>query len=359
MVAPMTSSTPGGLRADLDVQRDGFRLRVEFEVAAGETVAVLGPNGAGKSTTVRAITGLEPLTSGQITLGDRTLDAPATSIFVVPHERSIGTAFQDPLLFPHLDVRENVGFGLDRAGRDAAADALLAQVGLAGFGSRRVDGLSGGEARRVAIARALAGDPDLVILDEPFAGLDVGARSGLRQLILERRSDHAAPWILITHDPAEARILADRIVVLEAGRVTQIGTPAQVQAQPASSYVADLVGVNLFEGVAGEHGVTIGTSGVELTVVDQSLRGDVRLTVRPESVALHARPPGGSPRNVWEAHVSDVHRLGDLVRVHLDTPLPLVADVTPGAVHELAIVPGAKVWVVIKATSLDVFDSAQ
>lgn len=351
----MTVRTDKGLQADLDVQRDGFRLRVVFDVDAGETVAILGPNGAGKSTTVRAITGLEPLTSGSIRLGDRTLDEPATATFVVPHQRSIGTAFQDALLFPHLDVRENVGFGLDRARRGAAADELLAQVGLGGFGSRSVEGLSGGEARRVAIARALAGDPDLVILDEPFAGLDVGARAGLRQLIAERRSENRAPWILITHDPAEARILADRIVVLEDGAVTQIGTPAQVQAQPASRYVAELVGVNLFEGVATDGRVAIGSSGVEVTVVDQSLRGEVRLTVRPESVALHASPPGGSPRNVWQAQVGDVHRLGDLVRVHLEAPIPLVADVTPSAVAELAIVPGAPVWVVIKATSLDVF----
>ena len=344
-----------GLRAHLDVIVEGFHLQIEFDAQPGEMVAVLGPNGAGKSTPVRALTGLEPLQAGRLELAGRTLDAPTEGVFVVPHERSIGTAFQDALLFPHLNVRDNVGFGLDRSQRASVGDALLAEVGLAGFGSRSVDGLSGGEARRVAIARALAGDPDLVILDEPFAGLDVGARSGLRQLIAERRSDSDAPWLLITHDPTEARLLADRIVVLEAGRVTQIGTPAEVQAQPASHYVAELVGVNLFQGSARDGRVAVASTEIELTVVDQSLTGDVRLTVRPESVALHAGPPGGSPRNAWEARVGDVHRLGDLVRVHLDAPLPLVADVTPGAVSELGIASGATVWVAIKATSLDVF----
>lgn len=352
----MNAHNSGGLHAALDVVVDDFRLQIEFDAAPGETVAVLGPNGAGKSTTVRALTGLAPMSGGRIDLGGRTLDDPAAGVFVVPHERSIGTAFQDALLFPHLDVRENVGFGLERSQRGATVDALLADVGLAGFGSRSVDGLSGGEARRVAIARALAGDPALVILDEPFAGLDVAARTGLRQLIAARRADSDAPWLLITHDPTEARLLADRVVVLEAGRVTQVGTPAEVQAQPASRYVADLVGVNLFQGVAAAGRVAVGATGIELTVVDTTLAGDVRLTVRPESVALHAGAPGGSPRNAWEASVGDVHRLGDLVRVHLDAPLPLVADVTPGAVAELGIAPGETVWVAIKATSLDVFE---
>lgn len=351
----MNAPDAAGLWAELGVEVGDFRLAVQFDAKPGETVAVLGPNGAGKSTTVRALTGLEPLSSGRIELAGRVLDEPAIGVFVVPHERSIGTAFQDALLFPHLDVRANVGFGLERSQRDAAADALLARVGLAGFGPRTVDGLSGGEARRVAIARALAGDPDLVILDEPFAGLDVAARTGLRQLIAERRVDSGAPWLLITHDPTEARLLADRVVVLESGRVTQVGTPAEVQARPASRYVAELVGVNLFQGVAAAGRVSVGTTGIELTVVDQDLAGDVRLTVRPESVALHGDAPGGSPRNAWEARVGDVHRLGDLVRVHLDAPIPLVADVTPGAVSELGIAPGAAVWVAIKATSLDIF----
>jgi molybdate transport system ATP-binding protein len=351
----MTAHPKKGLGADLDVTVEQFRLQAAFSAEPGETIAVLGPNGAGKSTTVRSLTGLAPMDAGRIELGGRVLDDPAAKTFVLPHERSIGTAFQDALLFPHLDVRDNVGFGLDRSQRGSAVDALLERVGLAGFGARSVDGLSGGEARRVAIARALAGDPDLVILDEPFAGLDVGARAGLRKLILERRADSDAPWLLITHDPTEARILADRVVVLEAGQVTQVGTPSEVQAQPASRYVAELVGVNLFEGVARAGRVTVGSADVELTIVDSALTGEVRLTAPPESVALHASQPGGSPRNAWEARVAAVHRLGDLVRVHVDSPLPLVADVTPGAVTELDIAPGETVWVAIKATSFDVF----
>lgn len=343
-----------GLSAHLQLTRDDFELDLALAIESGETVAIVGPNGAGKSSTVRALTGLAPLQSGQITLGGQILDNPSTATFVEPHERSIGTAFQDSLLFPHLNVRRNVGFRLtDRRRHDQMADEWLDRVGLSGFGDRRVRDLSGGEARRVSIARALIGAPELIILDEPFAGLDVEARAGLRRMLAEQMQHHQAARLLITHDPAEAHSLADRVVVIENGRVTQQGTPDEIRRRPLTAYVANLVGLNLLRGRAEQGRVRLDGSGHEVAIADKALAGDVLLTVSPHAVALHGSAPSGSPRNSWRTTVVDLHRLGDVVRVHVDQPVPLVVDVTPGAVDELAIEPGRDVWVAIKATSFD------
>lgn len=343
-----------GLTSHLQLRRDDFLLDLELAIESGETVAIVGPNGAGKSSTVRALTGLAPLTAGRIELGGRVLDDPAASVFVEPHERSIGTAFQDSLLFPHLNVRRNVGFRIsDRNRHDELADDWLTRVGLDGFGDRRVRDLSGGEARRVSIARALIGEPELIILDEPFAGLDVDARAGLRRMLAEQMRHHRSARLLITHDPAEAHTLADRVVVIEQGTATQQGTPEDIRRRPATSYVANLVGVNLLRGQAAQGRVAIDESVLEVAVADRSLTGPVLLTVAPHAVALHGSAPSGSPRNSWPTTVVDLHRLGDVVRVHVEQPVPLVIDVTPGAVEELDIVPGRELWVAIKATSFD------
>ncbi|MEM7095399.1 MAG: ABC transporter ATP-binding protein [Actinomycetota bacterium] len=350
-----------GLIADIGVRIDDFALDVAVSVDVGETVALLGPNGAGKSTTVRSLTGAIALERGRIELAGRELDAPTTPTFVPPHERRIGVAFQDALLFPHLDVAGNVAFGLERR-RRGEADMWLERVGLAGFGSRRVSELSGGEARRVAIARALASDPHLLILDEPFAGLDAGARVELRRLLASQLPDLELPILFITHDAAEARTLADHLVVLESGKVTQRGAPSDVQRRPTSRYIADLLGTNLLTGSADAGVVRLDTEDIrdveggalELTIADRTVAGPVRLTFAPHAVSLHGSQPGGSPRNVWQARVGDLHDLVGLVRVHLDAPVPIVVDVTPGAIADLAIQPGSTVWVAVKATAFDV-----
>jgi len=347
-----------GLQATIAVALDGFALDIEVDVGRGETVALLGPNGAGKSTTVRALTGLAPLDRGRIVLDGVVLDEPGAQVFVPIHEREIGVAFQDAVLFPHLDVAHNVGFGLGPGDRSTQVELWLKRLGLAGFSNRRVADLSGGEARRVSIARALAMQPALVVLDEPFAGLDIGARNELRRMLGESMHESNAARLLITHDAAEAATLADRILILEQGQITQSGPPNEIQQRPASRYAADLMGVNLFEGLADQGQVQVpstdGAAGIGFTISDPSVHGPVRLTVSPAAVALHRDPPGGSPRNAWAARVVDVHQLGEIVRVHLDDPVPLVADVTPGAIDELSIRPGATIWVAIKATSFSV-----
>lgn len=344
------------LDAAFELARDDFRLVLDLRIEPGETVALVGPNGAGKSTVVRVVTGLERVTSGRVELDGRVLDDATTGIFVEPHERRIGTAFQEPLLFPHLDVAGNVAFRLPDRRSASAAQAVttwLDRVGLSGFGERSVGQLSGGEARRVTIARALIGDPKLVVLDEPFAGLDVAVHAGVRRMLHEQMREYPAPRLLITHDAADAQALADRMFVLEGGRVTQRGTPDEIRQRPATRYVADLVGTNLLRGVARSGSVSI-DGGLELTVADRSASGDVMLTVAPHALALHRDRPAGSPRNSWRSTVGGVHAIGDVVRVQLDAPVEMVADVTPGAVDDLDLAPGREVWVAVKATSLDV-----
>jgi thiamine transport system ATP-binding protein len=214
---------------------------VDLEVAAGEVLAVLGPSGSGKSTLLRVIAGLQPLDAGTVTLDG--LDRTPTP----PHRRGVGLMFQDHALFPHLDVGANVGFGLRMQGREPAevaarVDELLGLVGLPGVGSRAIHTLSGGEQQRVALARSLAPEPSVLLLDEPLGALDRPLRE---RLVGELRSLFrrlALTVVAVTHDQQEAFALADRLVVMEAGRVLQVGTPAEVWRAPASASVARLLG---------------------------------------------------------------------------------------------------------------------
>ena len=352
----MSSLDMSGLSSEIVVRIGDLALGVEIEAEPGETVAIVGPNGAGKSSAVRALSGLLPLDAGHIHLGGRALDLPDENVFVPPHQRRIGTAFQDNLLFPHLRVRENVTFALKgrQATSNQKADEWLERLGIAELGDRRVSELSGGQARRVAIARALVAASDLVILDEPFAGLDVTVRAALRRTLTEHLVDHQACRIVITHDPADAHTLADRMIVIEGGDVVQRGTPDEIRRRPNTAYVADLVGVNLLRGVARDGQVVIDQGVLTLSIADRTIEGAVRVTIAPHAVALYRDAPEGSPRNTWQAVVGALHQLGDVVRVYLDTPLPIVADVTLGAVRDLDIAPGHQLWAAVKATSFEI-----
>lgn len=223
-----------------------FTLSVDLRVAPDGTVAVIGPNGAGKTTLLRALAGLVPLDAGRVLLGDRVLEDPARDIALTPQQRGVAVVFQDVRLFPHLNVRENVAFGprargLPRRVARELADQHLAEVGLAEHAGRRIDGLSGGEAQRVGLARALATDPELLLLDEPLAAVDVAARDALRELVRTRLDALGRPALIVTHDPADAMVLADRVVVLEEGRVVQDASADEVRARPGSAWVARML----------------------------------------------------------------------------------------------------------------------
>ncbi len=352
----MTASD--GLSAEVEVRLGALDLRVRLAVAPGETVAVLGPNGAGKTTLLRALAGLHDVDSGTVVLDGEVLEDTAGGRRVPCEQRSVGMVFQANLLFPHMSALENVAFGLRARGvrkgeaRRRAGD-WLDRVGLAAHAQATPDRLSGGEAQRVALARALAGDPRLLLLDEPLAALDASVRGAMRRELRTHLAAAPGVRVVVTHDAVDAAALADRLVVLEGGRVTQEGTLAELTARPRSRYVADLVGVNLFTGRADGTAVTV-TGGFVLTVAEQA-SGDVLVAVPPRAVTLHHRRPDGSPRNVWEASAAAVEHEGDRVRVSLAGPVAIVAEVTAAAAGELALEAGGPVWVAVKATEIDVF----
>jgi len=354
----------GGAVSALDghvvVALPSFRLDVEVAVADGEVVAVLGPNGAGKSTLLRAVCGLRPLTEGRLRLGGRVVDDPSAGVLVEPTERRVGVVFQDYRLFPHLSARENVAFGPRAAGVGRAeahrrADHWLARLGLATFGDRRPAQLSGGQAQRVALARALAGDPAALVLDEPLAALDVAARLDVRAGLREHLRAFAGPTMLVTHDPLDALVLADRIVVLEDGRVSQDGAPADVARRPATAYVAALLGLNLLPGTASRGEVTLTDGGVLHATSDGTPDGRVLVALRPSAISLHAQHPEGSARNVWTGVVRGLQTIGDRVRVDVSGAPSVLVDVTPAAVADLGLVQARQVWLSAKATELEVY----
>ncbi|MDQ4069977.1 MAG: ABC transporter ATP-binding protein, partial [Actinomycetota bacterium] len=245
------------LRAEVGVRLGSLDLDVVLDASPEEVVAVVGPNGAGKSTLLRALAGLVRLDRGRVVLGDRLLADAPTNTHVGPEHRGAAVVFQDSLLFPHLTALDNVAYGL-RARGAARGDARrraaewLARVGIGEDHLRSRPGqLSGGQAQRVALARALATEPDLLLLDEPLSAADAGAKGQLRRVLREQLAASGAVRLLVTHDPVDAMALAERLVVVEGGRVTQQGPITEVTTRPRSAWVAQLVGLNLFRGRAG------------------------------------------------------------------------------------------------------------
>ena len=330
-----------------------FHLDVSLRVDAGEVVALLGPNGAGKTTALRTLAGLQPLSAGHITLAGRDLDRPDRRMWTPAERRPTGVVFQDYLLFPHMSTLDNVAFGPRRHGanrrqaREQAA-AWLDRVGLAGYAARKPRHLSGGQAQRVALARALAVDPALLLLDEPLAALDARTRLDTRAELHRHLAAHPGATLLVTHDPLDALVLADRLVIVEDGRIVQEGDAATITAQPRTDYVARLVGLNLYRGHATGHTVEVG-DGFTITVADR-LDGDAFVAFPPSAVALHPHQPDGSPRNAWPATITGIQRHGDNLRVQLAGPVGVAADITPAAAACLKLTPGQPVWAAVKAT---------
>ena len=312
-----------------------------FDAEPGETVAVLGPNGSGKSTLVACLAGLLPPDSGSIALGREILDDTSRGVHVPPERRRVGVVFQELLLFPHLTALGNVAFPLRARGVPRGEAAVRAERLL----------------ERLHVA-----EPELLLLDEPLSALDAGARPVLREVLREELERFAGVRILITHDPVEASTLADRLVLLEAGHVTQVGTPEQVRAAPRSRYAADLVGVNAFRGplVPLDEGAgRISTGGGEVVVPwPRGFGGGEAIGIlRPVDVTISLERPSGSARNVFRGPVTSVAPEGDRARVRLGTAPLLVAEVTLGSVDRLGLRPGVEVWASFKAVEVEVLPS--
>ncbi|MCG7209289.1 ABC transporter ATP-binding protein [Streptomyces arenae] len=347
-VPPSGSHGPTGLDAHLVVTRAAFHLDITLTAAPGEVVALLGPNGAGKTTALRALAGLTPLSAGRLRLDGEQLDGTP------PESRPVGVVFQDYLLFPHLTALDNVAFGprcqgATKAESRAVAAGWLDRMGLTAHAGAKPRRLSGGQAQRVALARALATRPRLLLLDEPLAALDARTRLDVRSQLRRHLAEFEAVAVLVTHDPLDAMVLADRLIVIEHGRIVQQGTPADIARHPRTDYIAHLVGLNLYRGRAEGHTVKLET-GPAITVTEE-LTGDVFVAFPPSAVTLFRdRPTGVSARNLWRCEVAGLETHGDRIRADLTGELSLAADLTTVGAAELDLRPGATVWATLKAT---------
>ena len=335
-----------GLVVDGLIERGSFSLRLRAAVEPGEVVAVLGPNGAGKSTLLRALAGLVELKDGSIRLDGAVLDDAATDTWVPPEQRPVGIVFQDYRLFPHLDVLDNIAFaprstGASRAASRATAREWVGRLGLTDLAQHRPGQLSGGQAQRVALARSLAADPRLLLLDEPLAALDARTRLDVRTALRAH---------------IDAMVIADRIIVIEQGRVVQEGTPAQVARHPATDYVARLVGLNLYAGTRDTASAVVNLDGGGTLTVSPTPGTDAearRLLVAlpPAAVSLFTTPvENTSARNVWTGAVTGIELLGDRVRVEVTGAPSCLVDITPAALADLGLERGTRVWLTAKAT---------
>lgn len=344
----------GGLDARIALHRGAVRVDVALSASPGEVVAILGPNGGGKTSTVLALAGLLPLEAGHVTVRGETWEAGGRRL--APEHRHAGLMLADSLLFGHLRVVDNVAYGLRSRGaaRGAARQRALDElerVGLADVAAARARHLSSGQAARVALARALATDPSLLLLDEPLASLDPDTRARTRSDLAARLRDYDGVTVLVTHDPLDALTLADRLVFLEEGRVTQTGTPAEVLREPRSPYVATVVGLNLYAAQGDSHGHADIEGGGVLVTTDPTA-GPVWAAFAPAAVSLHRSEPEGSPRNSWLLHVTDVTLQGQSARVGLRGEVDLTAEVTMESVAVLALRVGEPVWAAVKATEV-------
>jgi molybdate transport system ATP-binding protein len=349
------------LEADVYVTFGAFEERVRLDVADREVVAVLGPNGSGKSTLLRALAGIEPIARGRIALDGTVLDDPLAKVLVPPELRPCAMVFQDYLLFPHLTATANVAFGLRSRGTakaDAKQQALhwLDRMGLADQAESKPGQLSGGQAQRVALARALATHPRLLLLDEPMAALDVATRGSVRHQLRNHLLEFEGSCVMVTHDVLDAAAIADRLVIIEAGRVTQQGTLKDVTTRPRTGYVAELMGLNLIRGRAT--GTELVIDGGMTLLTASPAHGAMLAVIAPRDVALYLDRPSGSPRNAWQTRVAEVHLMGDRARVLLDKPLCVAAEITTLALAELGLTEGESVWASVKATQIDVYPAS-
>lgn len=346
------------LSARLCLNLGTFDLDVDLDVDSESVVAVVGPNGAGKTTLLRALAGLIPIQRGRVVIGGTVMEDPDENIRVAPEARNIGVVFQEHRLFDNLNATENVAFGLRARGvpkRQARASAhkWLTHVGLPDLGGRRPKQMSGGQAQRVALARALAIEPSVLLLDEPLAAVDAAARAELRHLLREELVRYPGARLVVTHDPVEAAALAQELVVLEEGRITQQGPLVEVTARPRSPWVASMVGLNLLTGTADNTTVRLENGAVIRTATASN--GPTFVAIRPNAITLHRHPPESSARNLWAGQAGELHLAGDRARLRITGQVPLVAEVTPASVAELRLAEGGPIWASVKATDVDTY----
>ncbi|MGV0645399.1 sulfate/molybdate ABC transporter ATP-binding protein [Mycolicibacterium sp. XJ879] len=334
---------------------------VEFTVESGEVLAVLGPNGAGKSTALHVIAGLVRPDEGVVAVGKRVLTDVRAGVHVATHDRRVGLLMQDPLLFPHLSVAANVAF----PPRSRQPARWLTEVDAAELADRMPRQLSGGQAQRVALARALAAEPDVLLLDEPLAGLDVVAATAVRKVLRKVLAKNGGSAVMVTHDILDVLTLADRVIVMESGRIAETGSAAAVLATPRSGFGARFAGVNLVNGVVDDDGAVRTTTGRTWhgNPAAELVAGDPAVALfYPAAVAVYRDRPHGSPRNTVEVIVAELDSRGPAIRVRAedqpDGAPGLAADVTAESAAELRLVPGDRIYFAVKAQEVALHPSA-
>ena len=342
---------PGGpsLRGDLEMPLDGFSVTV-----------LLGPSGSGKTTLLRALAGLLRPDEGRISLGETVwLDGQA-GIFVPAWRRSVGLVAQGNSLFPHLTVAENIGFGLDalpRAARALRVADTLALLGLTGLEGRHPHQLSGGQQRRAALGRALAPRPGLLLLDEPFTGLDPDSQDALRGELRQLLRSLGTPVVLVTHDRNDALRLGDRLVVMDDGRVCQAGSIQEVFDHPGSPEAARILGVEtihlaqVLEITEGLATLALGSARV-LAPAPAALSATAYVCIRGEDVLLEVGSTPSTARNRFPGQITTLQPEGALVRVGLDCGFRLDALITRRACLELSLTLGSQVTALVKASAV-------
>ena len=353
-----------------EVAIGGFHLDVSIAVMAGEILVLFGPSGAGKTTALRAMAGLVQPDTGSITIDGRTVFSdgsgnPGRAVWVPPHHRRVGYVTQQNHLFPHLTVRDNIGYGLRDRGSPATQQRvaeLIDSLRLDGLESRRVWQLSGGQQQRTALARALAPSPDLLLLDEPFASLDMELRRELAAELRATVSRLNTPAILVTHSREEALTLGDTVQVIDHGQTIASGAPLSVLEQPGQGRVARLVGVENLLAMRvsarfpqdGTMVCSAGDHSLETSLADGLDVGDaVTVGIRASDIILAAGPlPQSSARNTWPGVVSDVQLRPPGYEVALKCDgVTLHCHITGTSLDAMNIEPGLPLWAIFKASS--------
>lgn len=328
-----------------------FDLEVDFSVRPGETLVVVGASGAGKTSILLALAGLERPSQGRIVFGERVVFDSAAGIEVRTEARRVGYVFQDYALFPHLNVFENVAYGLRARCLPPdtireRVESLLDRLRIAGLARARPGRISGGEQQRVALARALALEPDLLLLDEPVGALDSTSRKHVRRELRQLLGELGVTAILVTHDYEDALVLGQRVMVMDRGRISHQGTHEELLRHPRSQFVADLTGVNYFEGVvqAGSDQPREIRIGTQTLYGLTDCTGEVSVSFFPADVTLSTEAPHSSACNVVGGPITEVVNLGGRLRVLVGGPLPLVAELTERSFASLGLAAGRQVY---------------
>jgi molybdate/tungstate transport system ATP-binding protein len=327
----------------LTVRFTGFALQdICLTVEKGEFFSLLGPTGAGKTLILESIAGLVPLSEGRIRFGNRDVT------HLPPEKRGVGIVYQDHALFPHLNVRENISFGARyhrKSGSPArrSIELLADRLGLTHLLDRSVDNLSGGEKQRVALARALAVDPAVLLLDEPLSSLDPNFREEIRQLLKDLHRETAISVLMVTHDFSEAHFLAQRVAIINAGRIEQVGKVANVFQRPATPFVAEFVGMkNIFPAKFGRSRAQVGKLSFHIKSAESE---HACIAIRPEHISLFATAPECRLPNFLEGIISQINNQGVYSHLSVDASgIQFHTILTTSALHAMDLMPGRRVF---------------